>query len=215
MTLLSLSMLLLMDAGGPLATYRVISAGGAATYQERIDTEDGGRIVRISRSNDDGVLELPRSPALELKSWRQRSETLATDLTATRDGNVIVVQGTVKGKDFSREVKLDGHPWYQAVDLAVVEFVRSGKASQEFWLLTGEEMTPRLFVFKRGAGEKVRSGDREAEAVKVRFTLPGFKGSFWGSDYWVRESDGRLVKFEGTRGPPGAPRLTIELVEEG
>lgn len=133
-------------------------------------------------------------------------------LIMSRRGDALRLTGTLEGKAVDKSFEIDA-PWYGSV-LLLRDFVLSGEEEILFWVTKPEEEKAVLLKAIREDVETVDVGGAAVEAVRVKYTVPGFKGMFWKSYYWYRTTDGLLVKTEEVRGGPGTPTVYAELLSE-
>jgi hypothetical protein len=198
--------------------YRTTIGGKVSTFEynpviEPIGDSNELKIVTTDKSGL-GNLEFTCDKDWNVKIWKFKNKDEGSDFTATRNDNIIKIEGQMNGRTVIKELKIDGKPWYQMIPFALSDFVKSGKESLEFWIVQKNKMEAIETIFKRGNVENIEIEGKIFETIKVRHTLPGVKGAFWGSDYWVRKTDGVYVKFKGLKGPPGSPEAVVELVGE-
>ncbi len=146
--------------------------------------------------------------------WEFRNPGMETDLVVEREGNLLVARGKFKGKEVTREFKVDSLPWYQFIEVSLAAFVRSDEEKTEFWIIEPLNLKPyKMVALKQETGDLTVNG-REVEAVRIKVTLPGMASLFWSSHYWYRKTDGVYLRFEGARGGPGTPKTIVELISE-
>ena len=121
---------------------------------------------------------------------------------------------TFKGKEITKELKIDNRPWYQAWNLSFSRFVLSGRGRQEFWTLRDSDLKEFVMVVIRENEEVIELNGQAVEAVKVKVTLNNWMSKFWKVHYWFRKSDGVFLRYEGANGPPGTPLTVTELKSE-
>ncbi len=135
--------------------------------------------------------------------------------TATRVGNEIVLEGTLKGKPLSRRIPIDSHPWYESMEWSLQQFaVAAPSAPQVFWVVHPYEARAYLMQAQEEKEESVLVNGRTLEAMRVKVSPWGILSLFWSSLYWFRPSDGAFVRYEGVRGLPGTPKTVVELLKE-
>lgn len=133
-------------------------------------------------------------------------------LTMSRHGDTLRLTGTLDGEAVDKDFEVDA-PWYGSV-LLLKEFALTDEEETLFYVTKPEEEKVVLLKAVREDVETVVVNGTPTEAVRIKYTVPGFRGMFWKSYYWYRTSDGLLVKTEETRGGPGTPKVFAELMEE-
>lgn len=146
--------------------------------------------------------------------WELRDPGAGTDLVVEREGNLLVAKGKFKGKEVAKEFKVDSLPWYQFVEVSLAAFVRSDEEKTEFWIIEPSNLKHYKMVALKQKTEYITINNQEAEAVRIKVTLPGMASLFWSTLYWYRKSDGVYLRFEGVRGGPGTPKTIVELISE-
>lgn len=141
-----------------------------------------------------------------------RNPATGDELTMRRFGKALRLTGSLEGKAVDKEFEVDD-VWYGSV-LLLRDFVLTDEEEREFYVTKPEEERVVKLVAVRENVETVTVNGQECEAVKIKYTVPGFQGMFWKSYYWYRTSDGLLVKTEETRGGPGTPTVYAELKSE-
>lgn len=186
-------------------------AGDAESTKEYL-VEKTGRGYRIQLFNKDVKRTIVSGDDLGTTVEEYQNPATGDQLTFRRLGDVLRLTGSLGGKDVDKEFEVDD-VWFGSV-LLLRDFVLSDRERTEFYVTKPEEERVVKLVAIREGAETITAGGRTCEAVKVKYTVPGFKGMFWQSYYWYRTSDGLLVKTEETRGMPGTPKVRAELLSE-
>lgn len=173
-----------------------------------------GEIVDLMFNDNGAIIQTILDPKLATKGWKLHNKGEDTDLTAQRSDNSIVIKGDFKGKEITKELKIDNRPWYQAWNLSFSRFVLSGRDQQEFWTLRDSDLKEFVMVVIRENEEVIELNGHTEEAVRVKVTLNNWMSKFWKVHYWFRKSDGIFLRYEGANGPPGTPVTVTELVSE-
>jgi len=107
----------------------------------------------------------------------------------------------------------DGNtPWIQAIELSMINFIKSDSSSMKFWLINpsdGKKMD--MIAIKEGTYQLDVLGKKE-KCTKVRVTLDSFLSIFWSVNYWFRNTDGLFVRYEGLKGGPASPKKQIFIL---
>ncbi|HNV06433.1 MAG TPA: hypothetical protein PKH64_09970 [Petrotogaceae bacterium] len=107
----------------------------------------------------------------------------------------------------------DGNtPWIQAIELSMVNFIKSDSTSMRFWLINpsdGKKMD--MIAIKEGIYQLDVLGKKE-NCTKVKVTLDSFLSIFWSVSYWFRNADGLFVRYEGLKGGPASPKKHISIL---
>ena len=139
-------------------------------------------------------------------SWHVIAQDGQTDLTATRVGDVIKIEGRFKGAPVDKHLEIDERPWYQATSLSLRGLIASQDDKRLFWTIRFKTLTIHKIKAIKKEMETLDSSD---PLLHIRMTLPGLLAPFWKSDYWFGLPEGVLFRFQGPSGPPGSPTVTI------
>lgn len=118
--------------------------------------------------------------------------------------------------DTTKTLRIDEAPLLQSAFM-LSGFARSPARELEHWTATtsGEADGDVVKLVARKEGrERIRIGGVEVDALKIVLTLPGFRGLFWKSHYWLRPSDGVVLRYEEPRGASGTETTVGELTSE-
>jgi hypothetical protein len=188
---------------------------GQKTVRIEVWEEQGsdGAVLRSVMSNGENYAIL-NEPDMATISFSYGNAGQRTSYTASRHGNEIKLEGTLKGRPFSRVSRIDDHPLYQSVERSLQEFAISGSPKTiSLWIvLPAEAMVFELMAHREGR-EVVEVAGARVDAEKVKVSLPGIASWFWSSLYWYRPSDGTFLRSECVRGIIGTPKTVLELVE--
>ncbi|MEW5774336.1 MAG: hypothetical protein AB1916_12520 [Thermodesulfobacteriota bacterium] len=199
----------------PSAPLRLVyreTKAGKSCLREYLVRQDGERISLVA--TEPGITRtveaLPDFSTLH-EGYEDQS---GNRLTLVRQGRRMVLSGTLDSRAVSREFEVDDTAWYGSI-LFVRDFVLAGTPETVFYMTQPEDNQVIKLKAIREAEESIQVDGETVETVRVRFTLPDFRSIFWSSTYWFRASDGLFVKSLETRGPPGAAKVSVELVDEG
>ncbi len=129
----------------------------------------------------------------------------------TRTGNGIRSEGLLGGKRSETEAEIDEAPWYGVIGMGLGRFIRTGAPKTVFWTVNPDNGKAYKMTAKRRGAETITCDGRTVEAVKVTVSVSGFPAALYSTEYWYRESDGFLLRFEGTSRGPGSPKTILEL----
>jgi hypothetical protein len=132
----------------------------------------------------------------------------------TREGNSIRSEGYLPGKHPVAESEIDEAPWFGALGLGLSAFIRSGEPKTAFWTVNPQNGKAYKMIAKRMYPETISCDGLSLTAVRIVVSVSGVPTAFFKTDYWCRESDGRLLRFEGTSRGPGSPKMVLELAKE-
>jgi hypothetical protein len=129
-------------------------------------------------------------------------------LVIASDGATLRVSGSWKGKriDFSRDLK--GIGFYGCrFEFAIRAMISQGIDSMKFVMIHREDPSDAAVMELRREGAEIFNG---CEAIRLRISLTGLLSHFWAARFLV-DSEGRILRFSGSRGP-GTSTMVIELV---
>ncbi len=132
----------------------------------------------------------------------------------TRVGDRIRSEGHLSGKHPVTESEIDGAPWFAAIGLGLSGFVRSGEGKTAFWTVNPQNGKAYKMIAKRKDQETIVCDGQPLEAVKIAVSVAGVPAAFFSAAYWCRESDGRLLRYEGSSRGPGSPQSILEIEKE-
>jgi hypothetical protein len=138
-----------------------------------------------------------------------------TAYSAVRDGNAILLEGTLRGTPLSRKVQIDAKPWYESMEWSLQRLALSGSSEPVlFWVLQPFEARAYLLQARVEKTEAIINDERAVPAVRVRVSPTGLLSLFWNALFWYRPTDGMNLRYESVRGLPGTPKTTVELIGE-
>jgi hypothetical protein len=122
-------------------------------------------------------------------SWHEVRSSAGTDLRAERQGNTVLVSGTLKGAPVKKEVALDAAPWYQLFGPGIQDLLPAGASKREFWVIDPSDLAPHRMLARRVGTERIDLGGMKVDAFKIHFSPAGALAPFWGADFWYRPAD--------------------------
>ena len=175
----------------------------------------GAEVTVHSRLSDGDLHNVEMDTSRATFRYDYESPERKTAYSATREGNEIILQGTLKGQPLSRRLPIDSHPWFQAMEWSLQPFVVSGSSQPlVFWVLQPFEGHVYLMQAREEKAEEVPVDGQTLEAMRVRVSPRGILSAVWSSLYWFRPSDGAFLRYEAVRGFPGTPKTVVELIKE-
>jgi len=149
-------------------------------------------------------------------SFTYRNTDQKTFHTATREGNAIHLECTLKGKPFSNLSRIDADPIYESPERCLQRFAISGSSlSIHFWIVLPAEAQVFQLTAHREGREVVDVAGKRVDAERVKVSLPGIASILWNCLNWYRPTDGTFLRSETVRGICilGTPKTVLELVE--
>ncbi len=148
------------------------------TEEVKVRTEGGGRLEESLWIPGKGIV-----------SWRLTDTAAQSDLRGERTGDVILVTGTVKGREVSREIRVDAAPWYQIFGPGIADLLSPDTGRSEFWVLNPDDLSTHKMLARQAGTERRDVAGVQVDTFKVHFSPAGALAPFWGADFWFRPSD--------------------------
>lgn len=153
---------------------------------------------------------------LSARTWHYTRQEDGTELLAVREGDIIRMTGTFKGKKQDKKLKIGDGLWYQLMDQAMPAFVHSTLDEILFYSIgTGNNrgaMGLGEFAAKKMGEESITIDDRTYACVKVSFVLTMFSWA-WTGIYWYEKETGILVQ-SGEKKANGSIRIQYKIKGE-
>jgi hypothetical protein len=146
--------------------------------------------------------------------WRRSYPSDGTELRAVRRGAEVLVEGTYKGRPYSRRHDFGDAPWFQFQELSYEELFASGAAAAGFWTIDRASLRPTYFTARREDGSRtIELGGTRVQAIEYALTARGVPPALFTARFWLRSRDGRFLRLDV---PPllGLPRSSVELRSE-
>ncbi len=185
-------------------------ARGSVLTTVRYSVSRDGQSFVVDSVGPGSTEQVRWTPGVGTTQWKVTEPASGNDFLAERTGNVIRVSGTQKGKAVSRQVKVDGAPWYQVFGPLMKELLPAGSAQREFWVVDPSDFAPHKMQVRRAGTERLTIRGTAVDTAKIHFSPAGALSAFWGADFWYRQSDGLWVT---SRLPEGGA-VTVSTVEE-
>jgi hypothetical protein len=128
-------------------------------------------------------------PGRGIISWQLSDPAAASDLRAERTGNMIRVTGRLKGRDVTRELRVDTAPWYQIFGPGIADLLSPESGRMEFWVLNPDDLSTHKMLARQAGTERREIAGAQVETFKIHFSPAGALAPFWGADFWYRPSD--------------------------
>ena len=199
-------------AGSTAEEHLYLRKTGAETIYFNWRLEPGAQLRLITDLEQERDITRMNSN-LETRDWSVKDPAQKIDLQVTRRGNKLLMTGLFKGKTISREVSIDGAPWYQALSLSLRQFTNPNRDHLEFWSIRPDTLDVHKLQVTRSDEEQVDMEGTMTRAIKLKIQLTGLKSMFWSCHYWLRKKDGLFIRYQGPSGPPGWPETIVELVD--
>lgn len=143
--------------------------------------------------------------------WHYISED--TDITATRDNDVIRMEGISNNRPFIKGFKIDHHPWYQPLSYSLRCFIDSEEKETFFWMIRPDTLDVIKFKVRKLQKERLIFQGQSIMALKLELGLTSLLEGLWRAHYWFRMDEGIFIRYRGVHGMPGAPETIVQLIE--
>jgi len=165
------------------------------------DMQEGERIVYWKKKEGKylTIEEYILDAEYATKSWKVKRPSDQTFYVGQRKGNVLILNGKLKGKPLNKQIKIDEKPFYYNPKLGLRKFVLSRKPSAQFWALRNDDVTEYLMEAQNKGPETIKISGQNIEAIRVHWTLPDFRSAFFKRVYWFRESDGYYIRQKASK----------------
>ncbi|MFW6181342.1 MAG: hypothetical protein ACOC8N_06295 [Spirochaetota bacterium] len=181
--------------------------GERGTYVRIVSREDG---------REHKLKELWLDEELATVRWHYRHRERGTDLTAWREGNVILLEGSHEGEEVRRRFEIDDLPWRQQFPLDLEQFARSDRQSTMFWAIGTDGpagLKAAKFIAVKKEQDTITVNGETCRVRRIRISFYGLLSIFWHGDSWHRCSDGEYIRFRSSEAP-GHPPALLELVRK-
>lgn len=165
--------------------------------------------IRVTSAGSGGSEESLWVPGRGTIAWRQTDSAAGSDLRAERTGDIIRVTGRLKGKEVTREVRIDPAPWYQIFGPGISDLLPSNAAQMEFWVVNPDDLAPHKMLARRAGTERLDIAGAQVDTFKIHFSPAGALAIFWGADFWYRPADSAYL-FSRLPENGGLTTTTIE-----
>ncbi len=202
-------------------TYREVSGDEVRFYDYDIQETETGTRIQVIKRQDGNVLEdqvFILNKQFHTKKWVFIRPPDNTNVIAELKNDEVVINGVRDGKRIEEDYDLDDYPWIQLwpMNLGLEPFLKSSDQEIKYWAFGTEkpgDLELAKFVATKEEKEMVRIGDKEYLSLRVNITLSGWRSLFWEGNFFFRESDWRVIKYDG-EGAPGKPDSLTTLIAE-
>lgn len=119
------------------------------------ETHDG-EVTLHSTLSDGDLHSVEMDASLATFHYDFNSPERKTAYSATREGNEILLQGTLKGRPLSRRIPIDSHPWYESMELSLQKLAVSGSPGPLlFWVVHPYEGQAFLMQARQETEEEI------------------------------------------------------------
>lgn len=168
---------------------RYVQAHGSASSTLEVEVSrspDGMKVKSEAGGRSEESLWVPGRGTI---SWRLTDPAAASDLHAERNGDVIRVTGSLKGREVDRELRVDAAPWYQIFGPGIADLLSPDAARMEFWVVNPDDLATHKMLARQAGTERREVTGAQVDTFKIHFSPAGALAPFWGADFWYRPSD--------------------------
>jgi hypothetical protein len=202
---------------GMMRIYEEKAQDRLTTHRFDMETTPTGYLINLQSKKGDNVIKqtFVVNTDLAARTWAFENPGENTKITASREGNKILLKGQSKGKPIEKTFKINELSWNQTFNIGLERFVLSPEKSMIFWAIgtrgPGNMKITRFKVKKKGI-ETITINGKQVEAVYITISLTGLLSIFWTGHYWYRKSDGVFLRYKGKSGP-GTGDSIMELTQ--
>jgi hypothetical protein len=181
-------------AGALELTFTQKTGRETVVYRETLRPSGAGceATVESPRESNSVVLDSSRATL----SWRITVPSEGMDITARRQGDLLIVSGRCKGEPYEQTVKAGADPWYQFQELSLDGLAASDEKARFFWTIDRRTLKPVRFRAERRQEETITMLGRSVRAVRFDMTIAGVPAVLFRARFWLRASDGRYLRLE-------------------
>ena len=202
-------------------SYREVCGDEVSIYDYEIQRSPETIKIQVIKRQGDHVLEdqvFILNEKLLTQKWIFIRTRDNTNVVAELHDDEISIQGVRDGKKIDEDYDLDEYSWIQLwpMNLGLEPFLKSSNQEIKYWAFGTEkpgDLDLAKFVASKEEKELIKLGSEEHLTQKVNITLSGWKSIFWDGYFFFRESDGRIIKYDGD-GAPGKPDAVTTLISE-
>ncbi len=219
-----LSLFLLSSISSLAQSYTYLEKSGDNEYHYDYDIQkmDGKIKIKVIRREGEHLMEdqaFILNQQLHTLKWVFIRTQDNTHVTAELKGDRVFITGVRDGDEIEDDHDLGDYPWIQLwpMNIGLEQFINSSDEEIRFWAFGTEkpgDLDLAKFVAEKEEKEMVRmQGNTDVLALRVNITLSGWKSLFWEGDFFFRDSDNRIIKYDGG-GAPGKPDSITTLISE-
>jgi hypothetical protein len=174
-------------------TLRYRATHGERSYPLEYRIKEAAGSVELTATGDGTTDTIRWRGDTGTLAWRETTPADGTDISGERAGNTVKLSGTLKGRQVSRELRVDAAPWYQVFGPLMAELLPAGSQQREFWVMNPEDFSAHKMQARRAGTERITAGGAAVDAEKIHVSPAGALAPFWGADFWFRPSDGTYI----------------------
>ena len=166
-----------------------VQTHGAASSTMEVEVSHGPDGITVKSVAGGRSEESIWVPGRGTVSWQLTDPALALDLRAERTADVIRVAGRLKGREVTRELRVDAAPWYQIFGPGIADLLSPDGGRMEFWVLNPDDLATHKMLARKAGTERREIAGVLVDTFKIHFSPAGALAPFWGADFWYRPSD--------------------------
>jgi hypothetical protein len=193
------------------ATLNFELRSGDETFMLYIEVESEGRDT-VYRSQMEAIEQYYRyEPGVRLMEWRYRDGKNGTDYRAVRNGDLIELEGSLRGEEIRTSIELGDRLWLQNSEFGFDEFIESDDRQMYFVFVKPDDVSLTTFRIRKTGIVRIPYQGGEVEALELKATPRGLLAALWQAYYWYSMPDHVFIKYEADAAP-GVPRTVIEFI---
>ena len=177
---------------------------------DRIALRDG---FELYQANDEGIRYFRCRPDGSIQSMVHTSPEDRVVFKAEKKGTTLIAESLGRRGAVKREISMKTDFWNQPVSTGIQNFILSCEDVLEFSLIDPAKLESVDFTFTKTDRSVLTVMDEPTDVLHLELRLSGMLSKFWKGDFWFREDDGVLVRFEGNDGP-GTDQYVLELIRQ-
>jgi hypothetical protein len=132
-----------------------------------------------------------------------------TSVRAEREGDVVVLAGTLNGRTINKRFKKNGLPWYQLFEVSGIAIVLSEKQKTRFFCIRPDVMESIDMEAMREHIQTIPVNGIPIRTIQLKITPAGFASIFWNVRLWFSmDAAAPATVPQGSSGCPGMREMT-------
>lgn len=166
-----------------------------------LDFQENDNLLHITGESLSGNTLIVTSPDRITHSFSHISKHQNERYSIRREGNVLIAEREVNGKQSQRTFKIGNSAWVQEFDFCFKPFILSDFSDFKFSIVHPKKLDLHDMIATKQHFEQIDLHGQTRDALKVKVTLRGFKSMFWHANLWFDPIAGDLLKYMANEGP--------------
>ncbi len=182
------------------------------TFQLTLHEEVAPQTLTYQDDKESGLTTF--DPDLATRRWHIESAERQTSIDAVRRDETLTIEGALSGQPIIRTHSLGDLPWHQALSISLRAIIEHPNGPREFWILRPDTLDLHRMQVSELIATDLELLGQVIPTWRLTIRLTGWQSYLWHAHYWLRQTDGQFLKYEGISGPPGTPATIIILSGE-